>query len=434
MSLKETLKKVPGLQPLVKGVKALFCDLGVLPAFLAERKINRGDGPIRVGFICQYIPSWVKLQPIYEMMCSDSRFEPILLCVPSGIENGVLTEVSGSNDTLDYFLSRGYKEAVNTLQPDGSWLPLEPLNLSYVFYPRPYNTYMPTCYQSHKVYRHSKICLILYGMNVTQEVVRITLNRDFFRYVCYYFAELPYPCLQNKRNGWLLHKLGLQKSLYFGIPGVETIRAAKALPCPAWDFAGEGSFRVMWTPRWTTDLALGGSNFFTFYEFLLELAKKDPGYAFLFRPHPLAIDHFLETGELTQQQAADFLQQCNTLPNVELDKEKEYSATFWGADVLISDISGIIPEYFATGKPLIFCAGNMHLTLEQTTAKMIEASYVVYTAQELEKCLADLKQGIDPKANLRQQILNKYFGEENSRPNKRILEQLAASHKTTSPT
>jgi len=429
MSLKEKLKKIPVLYPCAKYTKGLLKDLATIPGFLAERGIKRGDGPIRVGFLCQYIPSWVKLQPIYEMMRTDDRFEPMLICVPSNIKDGELTEAERHNDTLDYFREHGYPEALDALLEDGSWLDLKAMNLSYVFYPRPYDVYMPHCYQSKHIFRHSKICLILYGMNVTQEVVRITLNRNFFRHVYCYFAELPYPREQNNKNGWLLHGLGLQHSIYYGIPGVETIRAAKEQPKPAWDFSRDESFKVMWTPRWTTDLKLGGSNFFTFYEFLLDLAEKDPDYAFLFRPHPLAIPHFLETGELTQAQADNFLQRCEALPNVSLDKEKDYAATFWGADALVTDISGIIPEYFATGKPMIFCAANMHLTLEKTTQKMVDASYVVHTAEDLNKCLADLKQGIDPKRQQRQQILDAYFGEENSCPNRKIVELLATKKK-----
>ena len=425
MSLKDKLKKIPVLYPLARAVKNGIKDLSAVPGFLAERRIKRGDGPIRVGFLCQYIPSWTKLQPIYEMMRSDDRFEPLLICVPSCIQDGVLLETDGKNDTLEYFQQHGYPEAINALQDNLSWLDLKDMNLSYVFYPRPYDTYMPTCYQSRNVYRHSKICLILYGMNVTQEVVRITLNRSFFRHVYYYFAELPSPRRYNSKTGWLLHGLGLQKSLYLGIPGVETIRAAQHLACPAWDFSKTG-FRVMWTPRWTTDLKLGGSNFFTYYQFLLNMAENCPEYSFLFRPHPLTISHFLETGELTQEQADRFLQRCEELQNVSIDTEKEYAATFWGTDVLITDISGIIPEYFVSGKPMIFCASNMHLTLEETTAKMVDASYVVYNEEELKACLENLKNGIDPQAEKRQKILDAYFGEENSCPSKRIVALLAA--------
>lgn len=423
MSFKESLKKIPGLQPVISGTKSFFREASAIGNYLAERRIKR-EGPVRVGFLCQYIPSWIKLQPIYELMRTDDRFEPFLICVPMDVKNGVLPEDVKGNDTLEYFRAQGYHEALDACLPQGGWLDLKAMNLDYVFYPRPYNAYMPPAYQSQNVSRHSKICLILYGMNVTQEVVRTTLNRDFFRYVHFYFAELPFPGVQNKKRGWLLHKLGLQDSIYYGIPGVETIRAAQSLPRPAWDFA-TGGLKVMWTPRWTTDLSMGGSNFFTYYQFLLDLAQEDPGYAFLFRPHPLAISHFLETGELTQAEADDFLRRCEQLPNVSLDKEKSYAATFWGTDVLISDISGIIPEYFSTGKPLIFCASNMVLTLETTTVKMLEASYVVHNAQQLRAVLEDLKKGIDPKAEKRREVLEQYFGEENSCPNRKIVEHLA---------
>ena len=63
----------------------------------------------------------------------------------------------------------------------------------------------------------------------------------------------------------------------------------------------------------------------------------------------------------------------------------------------------------------------MHLTLEKTTEKMVEASYVVNNAEELKTCLENLKNGIDPQAEKRKKILDAYFGEENSCPNKRIV-------------
>ena len=138
MALKEQLKKIPVLYPLAKAAKNGIKDLGAIPGFLAERRIQRGDGPIRVGFLCQYIPSWVKLQPIYEMMQADARFEPLLICVPSNVLNGELQSSDKHNDTLDYFREHGYPEALDALLPENKWLDLKAMNLSYVFYPRPY--------------------------------------------------------------------------------------------------------------------------------------------------------------------------------------------------------------------------------------------------------------------------------------------------------
>ena len=427
MSVKESLKKIPGLRPAIVGCKNFVKDVRAMLPLLAERRVKR-SGPIRVAFLCQYIPAWHKLAPIYERMVADPLFAPMLICVPSGIEDGKLVSGDGKNDTLDYFRSNGYTEAINALNDDGTWLELAPLGLSYIFYPRPYNYYMPADYHCEKVSRYCKICMILYGMNTTEEVVSTTLNREFFRYVACYFAELPYSKQYNEKVGVLAHRLGLQKSLYFGMPGVEAILAGKDNPAPAWDFS-KNSFRAMWTPRWTTDLSMGGSNFFTYYQVLLDYACENPDADLLFRPHPLAISHFLQTGKMTQQQADEFANQCAELANVSLDTQKEYIGTMWNTDVLISDISGLIPEYFVTGKPLIFCASNMILTPEETTAKILQVSYIVHNKQELVDCLNNLKQGIDPLKAAREKLSAELFRNDLCNPSEKILQYLVNNHR-----
>ena len=170
---------------------------------------------------------------------------------------------------------------------------------------------------------------------------------------------------------------------------------------------------------------MGGTNFFTYYRFLLKYAEEHPDTDLLFRPHPLALENFQKNGDMTAEEAKSFVAQCEALPNVSLDKEKEYAATFWGADVLISDISGIIPEFFVTGKPLIFCASNMILTPETTTAQILEASYVVHDQAQLEACLDQLKAGIDPLKEKRQQLVDQLYSQELRSPAAKITEHLA---------
>lgn len=425
MGLKETLKNIPLLRSFVRGCKGLPADLAAIPGFLAERRLSR-TGKIRVGFLCQYIPVWHKLEPIYRMMQEDARFEPVLICVPSQIENSVYTG-DGENDTLEYFRSHGY-EALDALLPDGGWLDLAALNLAYIFYPRPYNSFMPPCYHAKAVSRYSRICLIFYGMNITLDMVETTLNRPFYRYVYCFFGELPFVCKKNAAFGWLCHGLKLQKSVCYGIPGIEAVLESKGAHSRSWDFSKAG-FRVMWTPRWTTDKSLGGSNFFTYYRALFAYAQSHPEMDFLFRPHPLALKHFQQTGEMTQWEAEEFLRLCAQIPNISLDGEKEYTATLWQTDVLVSDMSGLVPEYIATGKPLIFCATNFILTPEPTMARMLEGSYIVHSREELFHCLESLQKGIDPLAEKRAQIHAEVFNEQLCCPSRRILEDLAGERK-----
>lgn len=425
MSLKEKMKSIPWLRGFVRGCKGLPQDMGAMLGFLAQRRI-RHTGRIRVGFLCQYIPVWHKLEPIYRLMRSDPRFDPVLICVPSQFENSRYVGPE-ENDTLAYFRDRGYPEAVDAMVP-GGWLDLQQLDLSYIFYPRPYNSFMPECYHAQKVSRYSRILLIFYGMNITLDMVETTLNRPFYRYVYCFFGELPFICKKNAAFGWLCHGLKLQKSVYYGIPGIEAVLESKGQHSPSWDFSQKG-FRVMWTPRWTTDKSLGGSNFFTYYRALFDYARQHPEMDFLFRPHPLALKHFQETGEMTPAEAEEFLRLCRDIPNISLDGEKEYTATLWETDVLVSDMSGLVPEYIATGKPLVFCATNFELTLEPTTARMLEGSYVVRSEQELFACLEQLQQGIDPLAQKRARIHAELFNEELCCPSEKIVEHLAKERK-----
>lgn len=422
MSLKESLKKIKWLGSFVRGCKDFAKDCGAIPGYLAERRIKR-TGPAKVVFLCQYIPVWHKLEPVYLQMKQDPAFEPVLLCVPSNMENSQLVGETAKNDTLEYFHRQGYPEAVSALQEDGSWVDLKQLQPSFVFYPRPYGTFMPPAYQIRKVSRFSKVCMVFYGINFSEEMLQTTINRTFYRYVYCFFAELPFVRRYNARSGWLLHLLGLQKSKYFGMPGIEKTLEAKGKHSPSWDFS-QGGFRAMWTPRWTTDKSLGGSNFFTYYRWLFAYARQHPEVELLFRPHPLTLQHFQQTGEMTPQEAEEFLHLCETMPNVSLDAQKDYTATIWETDVLISDVSGLVPEYCATGKPLIFCASNCELKLEPTLRRLLEGSYVVNNADELHACLEDLRRGIDPKAELRAEIHGEIFSEELCYPSKHMVKFL----------
>ena len=405
----------------------LFLDWRSMRRLLCERKISRDSDVYRTAFLCQYIPAWNKFAPVYEYMKEDSRFEVFLICIPSNLQNHQLINNQGTeNDTYDYFISKGY-QAVNALTGENEWLDLKSLNLDYIFYPRPYNSFMPVAYTTQNVSKYAKICILMYGMTLTKEVAEVTLHKEFFRNVYCYFADSPYMTEVNKRHLPKSHKRGLQKSVYFGVPGIVMISDSKDEKNHAWDFARDrgGSLRVIWTPRWTTDLSLGGSNFFVYKDLLIKYAKEHPDVDFLFRPHPLALDNFLKTGEMTRDEVHAFIRACEETPNISLDKEPEYVASFWNSDVLITDISGVLPEYFVTGKPIIYCASNMILHPIDHTQKMIDACYVANTPEELFCHLAALKEKKDPMAQQRKKLAKELFGDSTEHVVGAILDFLA---------
>ena len=108
---------------------------------------------------------------------------------------------------------------------------------------------------------------------------------------------------------------------------------------------------------------------------------------------------------------AEYKDKVQNAKNICFDMEKEYAHTFWQSDVLIADYSSIIPEYFLTEKPLIFCITNMELTLLDNMKDILKGCYVVDSKEELQDCLEMLRSGQDPKETIRKEMKQKLFGD-----------------------
>lgn len=396
--------------------KPHFYVKAALNLFLLKKMKNDN---VKVGFLCQYVSAWNKLKPIYSAMMNDKRFECCVICLPSRINNSNYEgSIQEPNDTYIWYKKQGYTNIIDTFQGNNKWLDIKTLNLDYLFIQRPYDNFLPHQYQAGKLSEFTRICYISYGMTMTKEITRITLNRHFFRYVYFFFAENEFIKRFNVEQLWLSHALRLQYTISCGYTGLIPFFECKCC-------SDNQKITILWTPRWTTDLSLGGSNFFKYYDFFIIYAYKNSRkMQFIFRPHPLMFSNFLKTGEMNEGKIKSIRQEVNESNNIEFDSNQEYVDTFRRADVLVSDISGIMPEYFVTGKPLVYCRSNMFLTLHEFTEKLLKGCYIVDNEEELRKVLDDLAEGKDPLYSIRQKIIKELFGDDIKGISKRILEAL----------
>ena len=74
--------------------------------------------------------------------------------------------------------------------------------------------------------------------------------------------------------------------------------------------------KVLWTPRWSTDPYIGGSNFFKYKDVILGLARKKKDILFILRPHPLMFDNFVKTSEMTETEVIEFKKYCKNFGKV----------------------------------------------------------------------------------------------------------------------
>lgn len=410
--MRKILSKSKLLKKVYNYLRLLFFDIKAMKKFKGIRNIAKENSNLCVVFITQYIPSWKKLEPIYRGLLEHKNVKPIIFCVPSNIENSCLinSDLGQSyNDTYEIFKKEGY-DAINALSDNGEWVDLKALKPSCVFYTRPYNPFMPVEYSSDEVSKYTKVCVMLYAMILTKKDMQVELNDYFFRDVYCYFAENSEAAEFVKKHYWLTYKKNLRKVCNYGSPVYEEILKSKDIKNSVWDFAGT-RYKVMWTPRWTIDKTLGGTNFFEYKDVILDYAKKHNDVAILIRPHPLMFNNFIKIGKMSVEEVEDYKNRVEELENVKLDTEQEYIATFWESDMLLTDFSSIITEYLITDKPIVYCDTNSEFELVGTGQAFIDACYKVYSKDEVVYYLEHLKDGKDELYKKRIETKKNIFGD-----------------------
>ena len=409
----EKLKKIKVLYFPYKTIKKIMvCTVDYVHYIISLIYIKRNKERVKekiknkevlnVLFVVQYIPGWNKLEPIYTKMKKDDRFNPIIVCVPFNIQNHQLIG-DYEDDTYAFFVNKGY-EAINAFREDGSWFDLKELSPDYLFHSRPYNHFMPVPYTSGKIVKYALICNVLYGLSFDTNMLSTIINRNYYRDVyCYFSAD------SSERNYYksrfkIGFKLGITCCEPYGAIGLEQILNSKTEKKNA-------SFRktIIWTPRWSTDSLIGGSNFFNYKSFIIRFAKENPDVLFVIRPHPLMFNNFIKTGEMTQIEVDDFKAYCCAQKNISLDEEKEYSESFWNSDLLITDISSVVPEYFVTGKPIAYCHSEICFYYLDYAKAIIESSYEVFNSNDLVKIVNSILNDEDEKYEERNKVMNQFF-------------------------
>ena len=411
---KEDLKKIKVLYYPYKAVKKIIIGIihyaqYTISLFFISKNKRRVDKKIdnnevlNVIFVVQYIPGWNKLEPIYSKMQKDKRFNPIIVCVPLNIQNHILLDDNG-NDTYKYFIEHGYK-AINALLDEGSWFDLKKLEPDYLFHSRPYNAFMPESYTSDKIVRYALICNIMYGACLANNDRKVCINKAYFKdvYSYYAFDESEKEYFEGLYSKGI--KYGIQRCFPFGETGLEQLLGTKNNNSRNTRFKKT----VLWTPRWSTDSHVGGSNFFKYKDTILQLATNNLDILFIIRPHPLMFSNFLKTGEMTEEEVTEFKLYCHNSGNVVLDESKSYSDTFWNSDLLITDFSGIVPEYFITGKPIIYCHSNVNFEYTDTTNHLIHCCYEAFDSNDIERYVHNLINQEDTMLQKRIEFIESFF-------------------------
>lgn len=373
-----------------------------------KTKKNNPNKKIRVLFLLQMPEVWGKQQIVYEEMKKRDNIETIIFTIP---EYDIKTGEHKNDIAYEYAVKEGLKEIVKS-EKNGDWVSLKELQPDYVFYQRPYEAYLPEIYRSKNVLEYAKTCYIPYAIFASiSSAMNLEYERGFARNIYYHFvSNLELEGLVKRKFSTTVKK-ELRQVKCLGIPILESVlkNVNRSENNEVWKKWGskQGQLKVLWTPRWTIDEKLGGSHFFDYKDKFTTLVKDDKQIYFAFRPHPMAFDNYIKENLMSIEDVEKLKKEYVETSNMVIDNQKDYVNTFWGTDVLITDISSMMMEFFVTGKPIIFCGTNM--ALDSLHKEVVDTLYRGTTWKEIEEALSHLKAGNDYLQEKRNQVIQKRF-------------------------
>lgn len=363
-----------------------------------QQKKNRHE-KIQVYFLCQYIQGWNKIENVYREMEKSELIDVHMLAIPDDISK------FPENPEFEFWKKQDPK-AINAVQ-NGKWYDLHAANPDYVFIQRPYNNYLPIEYHTTTIYQYAKLCYIPYGY-LLANIRSVVSPPEFAELVYMFFSENIYEkkyldeCHPNMK---LFH---IKKNLSLGYPALD-IKSDDEKGISAFERIKnkESLYKIIWTPRWTTDEKLLGTNFFKYKDEFVKFIQERKEFGGVFRPHPLAFQNFIQTGKMKEQEVESYLK--NFTERLVYDKTSLYYKTFEESDCLITDFSSIIVEYLATEKPIIFCHEDDSM-LNETMLEISKGCYRANTWEEIVKYLEMLNNNIDPLRETRKELAEKLIG------------------------
>lgn len=366
-----------------------------------KKKIKLSSSKINIVFICQCVHIWDKQRSVVERLSHNNMFKVILLIVEdNGIIEDTVFEKYAIENKIDFY--KYEKGILKKIQPN------------IICYSRPYDLYLPKDIRSSKTVKHSKLIYIPYGYSM-MELGETNLNFEFIRNLSLLFADCKYSNEYFKENNLKNIKRGIQESVNIGFPYLEDLIINKnsyinnITERNAFENLNNNRINAIWTPRWTTNDKLGGSNFFRYIDKIFDLLIDNPNYNFVFRPHPYAIDNYVKEGLLSNKKRDEYLAKIRNSDNSIYDKDDFYLKTFDKCDIMITDISSIVPEALLLYKPIIFCH-NLNVEILNDFAKKCceEAFYNAYNFDDILKYVNMIKDGNDPIKEKRESFIDSF--------------------------
>lgn len=317
------------------------------PAYSADR-------PIKPLFFFPIITQTDNLTPLLEKMAQDPRFEPIILCSRN--------RANDYDDSYAFF-SKTYAHNPRITVIDGgahvneNISPYE-LGADVVFFHTPYShgPSYPFFLWAGFVARHTRVAHVNYGyfLLTLEGTEKHIYDNPQIQVADMVFSE------SDVSDRVFRASFGDERVHKTGYPKFDRFRACLETVPFEERVKGKDKLDVIWTPHWQmAEDPTGGthtSNFTRYVDTMLKLSERDDVVLHV-RPHPLLRPRLKVLGmyDFDEFDAIMDTFEKNGAVVYPANEGVSYVEALMSADVLISDFSSLVPEFFITERPIIFC-------------------------------------------------------------------------------
>ena len=376
---------------------------------------------LRVAFLCEENAKW-GYQSIYDEMKNDDNFEVLPI-----INLPIITyrrQEFLQQKNMEFFSSFNMDSIDGYDYENNTYKSLEELKPDIVFYQQPW--YMIQSQLPEVVSKYGLTCIISYGFTSIDtaswgsEAIRKNSGNLWKM-----FAESEYHNKFYQKAAKLKHK---DIMLTKGYPKLDNYKQPINPKFEQlWkDSKKNDKHRIIWAPHHSIEkYGFEMSNFKEQYLYFLELAKKHAEYSFVVKPHPALRYKCISENFLTGEEYDAYMNEWNSLSNASVYTDGNYFDIFKTSDVLITDSSSFLAEYFYSGKPIIFFESPNRAGFNEFGLKIKKGFYCLEKAEDTENLLKQLLvDKNDTLKELRNKIINKEFYYPKEGIGKNIVEYL----------
>jgi hypothetical protein len=300
--------------------------------------------PITVVFLAELPEIWHSVASVYTAMRADSRFNPIVVAVPTRD----LAERTNCPRYVHHCAAFLKEQGIPF--HDGETVDLSSFEPDLFFIPTPFDEKRPPSFQMEALRKLGRVAYVPYGFEIGayQEfqfntVVHNSCWRIFSR---------------SERHRALYARytqVGAEHVVVTGHPKLDPLLASPRLLRPY-----EAPRRVIWAPHFDVRAdGTGWSTFLKYKDHFLAFAGAHPEVEIVVRPHPYLFRTLRERDILSEQEVERFIQTVRSRPNMSLHQHPDYYALFRESDGLVTDCSSFLFEYIPTGAPIFYLENEL---------------------------------------------------------------------------